>query len=438
MPSSRAIRLSLATTTLALVLAASAWAALEAGGRYFGSDGAVLASRDGLHVGQAVLVDGRGRTVVAALDDSQSGEQRTVVTRLERAGKLDLGFSRGVSARLPLTQPEALAFDGSGGIYVGGSTARTEATSEGAALAVAHLHADGSLDRGFGASGLAGLATIGAEGSGRVLALRATGNGGVRVVGEAPDGSEPKTDLVIAQLTSQGRLDPRFGAGGVRRLPAAGLARLGGVAFTPTGRILVAGDVLGEVPEHPGFPHPRLARFLPNGSPDTSYGRGGVAAPTGLDRRGARVTDLALDRSGHALVTLARRRVSREFVVTRLTPGGTLDRGFASGGVLATGLREKTASAEAVSVDSRGRIVVVGTVQRRQRFTFKLFAALRLLPSGAPDRGFGHRGFNNLLIGNGTSAGWAVAPYGRRGAVAVGEGGGEPGGKTELAVVRYP
>jgi len=74
-----------------------------------------------------------------------------------------------------------------------------------------------------------------------------------------------------ANLPLAGSLDPSFGSGGVvtHSLGSGEDPFIGGILVQPDGKIVVAG---GSTPGDHGL---LLARYLPDGSPDPSFGDGG-------------------------------------------------------------------------------------------------------------------------------------------------------------------
>jgi uncharacterized delta-60 repeat protein len=109
-------------------------------------------------------------------------------------------------------------------------------------------------------------------------------------------------DLLIARLLPSGALDPTFGAGGVVRPSRPGSQIAGALALLPDGRILVAADS-----DDPDARRILLLRLDPDGAPDPTFGTAGVAlAPIGdvdpyLGTR-ERSLSLALMPDGRALV----------------------------------------------------------------------------------------------------------------------------------------
>jgi uncharacterized delta-60 repeat protein len=84
-------------------------------------------------------------------------------------------------------------------------------------------------------------------------------------------------------------------------------------------------------------------------------------------------------------------------MLARFTPDGDPDASFGTGGQVVT----VHGIARSVAVDSRGRIVAFGDGHRGTRH---VFALVRRMPNGAPDRSFGHRGEVQTDLGTGTRA----------------------------------
>jgi uncharacterized delta-60 repeat protein len=81
----------------------------------------------------------------------------------------------------------------------------------------------------------------------------------------------------VIRLTAQGAVDPSFGSGGqITALPGENLT----LAVQPDDKILLATEDVATVQADGGtqtMQRFRLARYLPTGSPDTSFGKQGVA-----------------------------------------------------------------------------------------------------------------------------------------------------------------
>jgi uncharacterized delta-60 repeat protein len=207
-------------------------------------------------------------------------------------------------------------------------------------------------------------------------------------------------------------LDPSFGAGGLVTGSAPQNAVFTGFAAVraPDGRIYVD--------EGPG-----LFAFLPNGSPDTSFGEGGsVVFPSERWPTYFTVAGIAVDGQGRVLVAGTRSdnepdsgEPSQVATVIRYLPDGGLDPTFADGGVLRTtfgfplprdesGLSPASADHVAVrlsdlGVDANGGVLLSGSFAERTvrcpngvSYEMPLGFLARLGADGQLDQGFGQSG----------------------------------------------
>jgi uncharacterized delta-60 repeat protein len=238
-----------------------------------------------------------------------------------------------------------------------------------------------------------------------------------------------------ADLPLAGSLDRSFGGGLVTR----GLGgsdfypTIEGIAVQPDRKIVVAstsprGDVL-------------LARYLPNGSPDRSFGKGGYAE-TGPPYLGI-AQGVALQPDGKIVV--AGIGVMGEFMVTRYNRNGSPDTTFGTNGITNTVIPEppgtSDARANAVAVLPGGEILVAGTVTWDGGDPLvppSSFALARYTPGGSLDPTFGDGGIvQTAFIGEDTLAGIAVQPDGKIVATGTGALFGHGTDIETIALARY-
>jgi uncharacterized delta-60 repeat protein len=207
-------------------------------------------------------------------------------------------------------------------------------------------------------------------------------------------------------LLTVGALDPTFGTAG-QALPV--FTGTGGVeTFTPRavavqadGKILLAGSV--QRPAQSGMPAQEViavARCNADGTPDTSYGTGGVVIPDfgALESADsdASATGLALQSDGKVVVAGILRSGLVSFGtlmvgavltsgVARLNSDGSPDTGFGSGGVVAVGNGDTPFGARAVAMQADGKVVLAGDRAGS-------FALARLTAGGQLDAQFGQGG----------------------------------------------
>jgi uncharacterized delta-60 repeat protein len=169
-----------------------------------------------------------------------------------------------------------------------------------------------------------------------------------------------------------------------------------------------------------------LARYQPNGSLDTSFGRRGiVTTPIGKDaqaKAGALQPDGKIVVAGHGGGYFS----SRDFAVARYLPTGALDASFGKGGTVRTAFGSAGSEATAVAIQTNGKIVAAGYTQAGTKYKFAL---ARYLRSGALDTTFGSGGLVTTNFGSSGIAGVAIQTDGK--IVAVGSSSGK------FALARY-
>jgi len=249
----------------------------------------------------------------------------------------------------------------------------------------------------FGAAVVAGVVTLVAPAVGQ---------------GKAAAGSPPP-----------GSLDRSFGSGGiVTYSPSADHPATRGIAVQPDGKIVVVGGS-------------SLARYLPSGAPDPTFGDGGYVAAGGF------LSAVAFQKDGKIVVAGARGRGSEssEIMVARYNANGSPDASFGTNGITTTpGHFYYGASADAVAVLPNGSIVAAGSDYGDPFSEGTSFILARYTPAGAPDQSFGHHGVvETWFSGIDELAGIAVLPSGKIVASGTGFGDGHGDDNTYMVLARY-
>lgn len=126
------------------------------------------------------------------------------------------------------------------------------------------------------------------------------------------------------------------------------------------------------------------------GSADRSFGGDGVALlGFGLEPGRGGATDVALQPDGKAVVLMPARGLSMEYSLARFLPDGGIDPSFGSGGYVSGDFGVASSEAVDVAIQPDGKILVGG----KQWGTGPArFAVSRYTPAGRLDRGFGGDG----------------------------------------------
>jgi uncharacterized delta-60 repeat protein len=146
------------------------------------------------------------------------------------------------------------------------------------------------------------------------------------------------------------------------------------------------------------------------GTLDTSFGQKGwvLFEPPSGEARDSRGRDVAIDGKGRVLVTgdIRKGPEDTDMVLWRLTPEGALDPGFGSGGLLVHDGEvqgESHDSGKAIRLDSEGRVLVTGSVQKADGGWD--MTVWRFRDDGTPDPTFGEEG----IARGGDRSGRAIA-----------------------------
>ena len=306
-------------------------------------------------------------------------------------GDLDPTFGQGGVVRHSVTSLADVAragvIDAQGRIIVAGHGWNGGTSSS----MVARFLPDGTLDDSFARHGrrFIDLAPGQPEG-GSLLDVLLLPDGRILALGTAFSDAEP-FDAVLVRLTARGGLDPKFGQGGLVRIPVEGVRRAGGMVRLADGRIVVVGTRTG-----PDGSHPFLARMHAEGSLDGTFADGGVAAFAPADPWYLEVGDLALAPNGDAV--FVGRTAAGDLAVGRADPAGELDEAFGDDGFRTVDLGSPFDRANDVAVRPDGKIVVGGS--RFSGGVTRAWALLQFLPDGTPDPGFGTAGQTLSPVGS--------------------------------------
>jgi uncharacterized delta-60 repeat protein len=331
----------------------------------FGTGGQVVAPTSGppLTIAYAATIDSSGRIVVAGDIAPPGGGTRFAVARFNPDGSLDSSFGSGGAVTTTFSldgvgEARSLAIDSSGRIVAGGWN--YDDTGRNPEFALARYEPNGTLDPTFGSGGKVvtpfvtppydKINSIALDSAGRIVAAGNTAtNSGY--------------ELAVTRYNPDGSLDSSFGTGG--KVSAAAFGSSGNFAAThvivdPSDRPLIG---LAPTPRKELF---GVARLTASGAPDPSFNGTGFATASFPNRAGGNgANSLVLDSAGR-IVAAAGGTATVAFgagvAVARFLPDGTLDDSFGSGGLVVTEKAQglTNAGAKSVTLDASGRIVTAG------------------------------------------------------------------------------
>lgn len=199
----------------------------------------------------------------------------------------------------------------------------------------------------------------------------------------------------VTHLLANGELDLAFGEGGSCYIHGGMELRARAIVRNPDGSLLVTGDAQTTGGAHQVL----LAKVLPNGTLDTSFGTDGkVILPLGIgDDRGA---DLALDENGRIVVVGSSRDANNwdNSFILRTHPDGSLDETFSDDGKLFLTSIAWTDGLIAVALASDGTVFGAGSALEADGFHTLLVKADG---SGQWDAGFGTGGYRVVPFSTG-------------------------------------
>ena len=385
--------------------------------------------------GYATAVQPDGRILAAGVTNAR-GTYDFAVSRHLASGELDPSFGENGVAITDFGKSwdwaYALALQPDGRIVVAGFSDRSGSRD----FALARYGHDGRLDQSFGRNGLV-LTPVRPLSTDIVHGLAVQPDGNILAAGVTFDDKatlRPHGDFMIGRYTPRGELDPTFGVGGVvtTNFEAESYDEPHAVVLQPDGRIILGGtsNTGGGVGRIFGADNLALARYLPNGLIDPSFGQGGkVVVDAGSMQEGIRA--LALQPDG-AIVAAGRTNGERrgDLLLARFLPTGALDPSFGASpaglSIDDLGTAEEGLTSLALAPD--GTIVAGGVAAPRPNGDL---AVVRYDRRGHLDRSFGLNGLAAADFGGRDDRvrGLALQPDGK--AVAVGSS------ETDFALARF-
>lgn len=245
-------------------------------------------------------------------------------------------------------------------------------------IAAARRLPDGSADTTYGTNGWTEV--VASPDGARVEACAMDDDDNLYITGYA--GNLGNADLFVLKLDSTGTPDPTFGTNGLVVSSFADVDIGYDILVDDQGRVVVVGVV------YDGDRYLAMWRFLPDGTPDATFGTNGELRVKGAAQ--ASTGALALDAAGNYVGAGKLNTFSGDSIHTfRVTPAGTLDPTFANNGLLATqiGIGEEVTD---MLVMDDGRILVCG--HSSLPGVNRQFLVLRLQADGTPDAAFGTDG----------------------------------------------
>lgn len=249
----------------------------------FGNGGALTTSFGGnFAAASAIMIQPDGKIVVAGTVDFNPDNPTSgldfALARYTANGTLDATFGKGGKVVFDFfgsfDQANGAVLQPDGKIIVVGSTSY-DSFNRDIGFALVRFNADGSTDFGFGTGGKQITDFFGAGANANGIVLQPDGK--FVVAGTASDSATRPvaTDIAVARYNADGSLDATFGTGGQTAIPFAASATEQGnaLALSDDGKIVVAGAAFKTFATPPDF---ALVRYNSDGTIDTGFGSGGT------------------------------------------------------------------------------------------------------------------------------------------------------------------
>jgi uncharacterized delta-60 repeat protein len=389
------------TLWLSIAVSSSASPAYAAAGdidRSFGNNGFVktafpiIASEMGDSIFQP---DGKLIIVGAAF---QSGSDIDFyVLRFNPNGTLDNSFGTGGRMLIAVSTREdranGIGLQPDGKIIVIGTSRSAAATYD---FAVVRLNEDGTPDTTFGTGGIVIAPTSTGDDFAKDVVVQSDNKIVVAGQGVGPNGMS----FTVIRLLQNGSFDNSFDGDGITRTAfPTGLSEALVVKLQPDGKIVAAGAAAFGDFTNTAF---GFARYLPDGTPDTSFGTNGTVVlevRTGAARQNV-ANDLLIQPDGKIVAvgyTNSGLATSIDFAVARLNSDGSPDNSFGSEGKIVTPISNRDDFARAVALQADGKLVVGGSSSIANDPDFTI---VRYNPNGTLDTQFGNNGIAATRLPN--------------------------------------
>ena len=241
----------------------------------FANHGVATIGFDSSAAASRLAVQPDGKIVAVGFLQPNATQLDFAIARLNTDGTIDSAFGRDGRVTLDLGASEFISdivlLPGGGFVVVG----TTHAPDHRGAV-FASFEANGALDATFGTGVVQGTTIVGFEDRTPELAsLFRQSDGKFVACGAASDYSELVYigDMLAMRVTAEGSVDATFGDEGISRIAATpGFSSAQACTAMSDGTVMLAG-FHGE----PGKVEPVLARLMPDGALDATFGRSGLA-----------------------------------------------------------------------------------------------------------------------------------------------------------------
>lgn len=343
----------------------------------------------------AVTIQTDGKIVIAG-DFNNGANSDFAVVRLNTSGSLDTAFGSGGKA----TTAIGAGFDGANAVSIQADgkifAAGVSHNGTNNDFAVVRFGSNGILDTSFDVDGKV-TTPIGTSFSfAKSAAIQTDG----KIIAAGNSNNPLNTDFALIRYTPTGSLDTTFNGSGkliTRELGTKG--ELKAIAIQTDGKIVAAGNSYSGV--NYDF---ALVRYNSNGSVDTTFAGGKVTTLVGSSDDGANAVAVQVD--GKIIAAgFSNTSGGSVLAVVRYNIDGSLDTSFDTDGIVTTSFGGTINQAYAVSIQTDGKIVAVGSGFNGSN---EDFAVARFNSDGSLDTTFDTDGRVTTAVGTGHDEAFAL------------------------------
>jgi uncharacterized delta-60 repeat protein len=350
----------------------------------FGTNGLVTTDFNGNGgIVSKMKIDSSNRIVVAGYS-TINGYYDFALARYDNSGNLDSTFGTGGLVTTDFSGHDdignAIAIDSSNRIVVAGFATINENKN----FALARYDNSGNLDATFGQNGLVTTDFSGNDDTGNAIAIDSSNR--IVVAGFATINGN--ANFALARYDNSGNLDATFGQNGLVSTDFSGnYDTANAIAIDSSNRIVVAG--FANINGNTNFD---LARYDNSGNLDATFGQNGLVT-TDFSGNYDTANAMRIDSSNRIIVSgSAIINGNTNFALARYDNSGNLDATFGQNGLVTTDFSGNYDTANAIAIDSLGRIIVAGSANIND---VNNFALARYDNSGNLDSTFGTNGLVN-------------------------------------------
>lgn len=259
-----------------------------------------------------------------------------------------------------------------------------------------------------------------------VFSLATTADGTLYAPGAI--GFPPNSDVLVVAVDAALSPVSGFGSGGVKVVDLGGDDAAFGVVVQADGKVAVAGRSTAS-----GIGRFFVMRMLADGSFDPTFGNGGVVLTAFPGGRSADGRALALQPDGKLVVAgSVAANGTQDLALARYLPDGSLDPSFGAGGLVIADLGGSSEEATALLRTDDGTLIVAGSTNTASASLDGLVVAFR--PDGSRDETFGDRGTAVVDFGGNDDEIRALAMQGKK---IIAAGYANPNGLYRFALARF-